>query len=165
MLPLWLCMCYACGPVVWAACCMQCAKRVCGWGGRLCNLCLKRPNMVPFIFLLPIYYNNTPASLYDSCEHQTRPLTLEQSLQLNGIYPELRNSNTIYGQKTKNTEEKRAREGVASITTSGGFKRATEMLREFCGMCTDDRPESLVGGFAPEPYRTLAFIAQKLYKC
>jgi hypothetical protein len=42
----------------------------------------------------------------------------------------LRNSNTIYGEKLKNTEEKRAREGVASITTSGGFKRATEKLRK-----------------------------------
>ena len=42
----------------------------------------------------------------------------------------IRNSNTIYGQKSKNTEEKRAREGVASITTSWGFKRATEKLRK-----------------------------------
>ena len=47
----------------------------------------------------------------------------------------LRNSNTIYGQKSKNTEEKRTREGVASITTSWGFKRATEKLRKIRKIC------------------------------
>ena len=52
---------------------------------------------------------------------------LAQCLQVYGF---LRNSNTIYGKKLKNTEEKHARDGVASITTSGGFKRATEKLRK-----------------------------------
>ena len=58
----------------------------------------------------------------------------------------LRNSNTIYGQKSKNTEEKRAPEGVASITTSGGVKRTTEKLhkiQKIFYMCTDDRKVQL----------------------
>ena len=38
--------------------------------------------------------------------------------------------NTIYGQNLKNTDKKRTKEGVASITTNGEFQRDTEKLHK-----------------------------------
>ena len=45
-------------------------------------------------------------------------MSVPPSIRIFRLFPW--NLNTIYGENSKNTGEKRAKEGVASITTNGG---------------------------------------------